>query len=120
MFLHPQNQTCKLLNFTNCATRAFLKRSKISLKGHGAKINLVLGQKNVSLAVQVGLCLTWFTNQEEFLTTRLIHLLYCTIFFHVSSNCCMHAHLSHVMRKPVLRIFDQVQHKLGCTATVDG
>ena len=29
------------------------------------------------------------------------------LVFHVSSNCCMHAHLSHIMRKPVFRIFDR-------------
>ena len=28
--------------------------------------------------------------------------------------------MSLVVRKPVFRVFDQVRHKLGCTATEDG
>ena len=34
---------------------------------------------------------------------------YCQVLFH----------LSLVVRKPVFGVFDQVQHKLGCTATED-
>ena len=105
MFLDPENQTCKLLNFTNCATRAFLKRRKISLKGHGAKINLVLTQKNCLFGSAGWSVSDMVVNQEDFLATRLIHLLYCTIFFHVSSNCCMHAHMSHVLKKTCLQDF---------------
>ena len=70
-------------------------------------MNLVLRPKNC-LFGSAGWCVSdMVVNQEEFLASRLIHLLYCTIFFHVSSNCCMHAHLSHIMRKPVFRIFDR-------------
>ena len=43
-------------------------------------------------------------------------------FLHVPKNRVSHdayhevAHMSHVMRKPVFRVPDQVQHKLGCAA----
>ena len=33
-------------------------------------------------------------NQEDFPARRLVNFLYCTLFFHVSSNCCLHAHMS--------------------------
>ena len=71
-----------------------LKMRKMSLMGHGAKINLEFRPKNCLIGSAGWSMSDMVVNQEDFLARRLIHLLYCTFFFHVSSNCCMHAHMS--------------------------